>query len=70
MYVIAAVIKPCFRIESSNPVDGSMQGFFQRFAGPRLGLAQLGFELAPGLLDGGKVGRVRGQKEHFDATPG
>lgn len=70
MYVIAAVIKPRFRIGASNPVDGSVQGFFERLAGPRLGLAQLGFELAPGLLDGGKVGRIRGQKQDFYPTPG
>lgn len=68
MYVIAAVIKPRFRIGARNPVDGGVQGFFERFAGTRLGLAQLGFELTPGLFDGGKVGRVGGQKEYFYAA--
>ena len=63
-------MKPRFRIVASNPVNGSVQGFFEGFTGTRLGLAQLGFELASGLLDGGVVGRVRGQKEHFDAALG
>jgi hypothetical protein len=56
VYMVAAAIKPRFCIVASNPVNGSVQGFFERFARTRLGLAQLGFELAPGLLDGVKSG--------------
>ena len=62
MYVVATMVKPILRILGNNPVRGLGQGFFQRLPGAGLGLAPLGFELASGLFDGRKIGRVRGQE--------
>ncbi len=62
MYVVTRMVKPILRILGNNPVRGLGQGFFQRLPGAGLGLAPLDFELAPGLFDGRKIGRVRGQE--------
>lgn len=47
-----------------------MQGRLQSFVRAGHAGAQLGFELAPGLFDRGKVGRVGQQTQHLYAALG
>jgi len=67
--MVAAVIKLGFGVLARNPVDGGLDRLLQGLSGAGLRLAQLGFELAPGLLDGREVGRVGRHKQHFDPAP-
>ena len=62
--MIAAVGKPVLSISGATPVHGRTNGLVQSYTGARLGRAQPGFELAPAVFDGAKIGRVRGQKQH------
>lgn len=68
--MVATMVKPVLGVLAANPVDGLQHGFFQGLIGTGGAGAQLGFELAPGLLDGGKIGGVGGQKDHIHAALG
>lgn len=63
--MVAAAVEPGFRIAAGNPVDHHLNRGLQGFAGAGLCLAQFGFELAPTLFKGRKIGRVRWQKQHL-----
>ena len=61
VYMIAAMVKPVFRLVLAYSFGRRPNGFFQHVTGAGLGLAQLGFKFAEGQFNRVKIGGIRGQ---------
>ena len=58
MYMIAAMVKPVFRVVFGYPVRSGLDDDLQGVTGTGLGRVQPGFKLAKGEFNGVEIGRV------------